>query len=192
MSRLPIDQSSITSPKQETYLLETVYNCTYNDIFPFDLCIIACKQASHKKLQCIKDKSSMHSKLGTVTKEGQELCLFNNFIWISQCHSLQILEWYHNNLQYAGTTQMLNTNGVHFDFSGLWKTCKELVCTCQHHKSMGKMQHGHKPLSPALYDKELWEVKLDPKPSKFENGINNEISNKQIVQSPLLTHIFPG
>ena len=92
-----------------------------------------------------------------------------------------------SNLQHAGVTRLINTIGTHFGYPGIRKEIEELVrsCdTCQRHKITGKKQYGKIPLTPALRDKEPWQVvHIDcngPWDIQYENEITGEQQNQKL------------
>ncbi len=185
LSRLPITESSKTQAQEELYLLETMTNRTFNEMFPLNLRIISREQSTDEELDVIKQKHP--SRIGTTQLEGHKLCTVNGLIWIPSSLCRQLIEWYHINLGHAGSTRMLKTINVHFNFKGIRKAIEETVkhCEeCQRFKIMGKNKYGHIPLTPALRDKEPWEViHLDctgPWTIKFQNESTNEVFKKDI------------
>ncbi len=93
--------------------------------------------------------------------EGNSLVTFNGKIWVPAAMRLHLIKWYHENLQHAGVTRLLNTIEVHFGYPGIRKDLEELIRSCdicQRHKITGKKQYGKIPLTPALWGKEPWEV----------------------------------
>lgn len=83
---------------------------------------------------------------------------------------------------------MLKTINLHFNFKGIRKAVEETVkhCEeCQRYKVMGKNKYGHIPLTPALRDKEPWEViHLDctgPWTIKFQNELTDKVGKCRLV-----------
>ncbi len=109
------------------------------------------------------------------------LCMVKGLIWIppSLCH--QLLEWYHINLGHAGSTQMLKTINLHFNFKGIRKAVEETVKYCEEwicYKIMGKNKYEHIPPTPALCNKEPWEVIHLDCTGPWTIWVQNEITNE--------------
>ncbi len=88
-------------------------------MFPLNLQIISHEQSTDVALNVIKWKHPL--QIGTKELEGHMLCTVNELIWIPPLLRHLLFEWYHNNLGHAGSTQMLKTINVHFNFKGLMK-----------------------------------------------------------------------
>ena len=161
LSILPFDDDSKIETTQEIYLLETSQDRNFNEHFPMDLRIVAREQDRDDSLKKVKEKESAQDKLGTIEMNGHKMCTVNGLICITTSMQTQILQWYHRNLQHAGTTRMLATIGIHFRFPGIRAAIEDLIkhCEeCQRYKITGKRQYGILPLTPALRDTKPWEV----------------------------------
>ncbi len=64
--------------------------------------------------------------------EGHSLITFNGKIWVPAEMQMHLISWYHNNLQHAGITQLLNTIGMHFGYPGSRRTLKNLYNSVTH------------------------------------------------------------
>ncbi len=76
---------------------------------------------------------------------------------------------------------------IHFGYPGIRKDLEEMVqdlAICQRHKITGKEQYGKIPLTPALRDKEPWEVVhincTSPWDIQYENKVTGEIENQKL------------
>ncbi len=177
LSQLPFDPTSANTTTEALFAIETATH----DVFPLDLQIIAKAQKEDAKLNCILDKTSQANKIGQITVEDTTLRTFNGKIWVPETLRKQLILWYHKNLQHAGATRLLNPIGIHFGYPGIRKDIDDLVCTCdscQKLKITGKKQYGKIPLTPALQDKEPWQVVHIDCTSPWDLQFLNDITQK--------------
>ncbi len=186
LSRLPFEKSNSKPTIQQLYALESS-NPDENEIFPLDLRKIAQNQKADEELKQKQAEPSQRTKFGAITIEGHPLITYNGKIWVPAGMRLHLISWYHDNLQHAGVTRLLNTIGTHFGYPGIRKDLEEFVqtCdTCQRYKITGKKQYGKIPLTPALRDKEPWQtIHIDctgPWDITYENEITRELQTQKL------------
>ncbi|KAL7463900.1 hypothetical protein ACHAXS_004253 [Conticribra weissflogii] len=186
LSRLPFEKANSKPTVQELYALES-NNPDGNEMFPLDLGKIAQNQKSDAELKQKQTNPSHCGKFGETMIEGHFLVTFNRKIWVPAEMRMHLISWYHENLQHADVTRLLNTIKVHFGYPGIRKDLEELVRSCdicQRYKITGKKNYGKIPLTPALQDKEPWEVvHIDctgPWDIQYENDITGEIQNQKL------------
>lgn len=141
LSCLPFDSTTVNKTTQALFAIESANH----DIFPTALKSIASAQKEDAKLNRILNKTSQTDKVGTITIKGAKLRTVNNKIWAPKAIQRQLILWYQENLQHAGSTWLLNTIGIHFGYPGLRKDIENIVrtCdTCQRHKTTGKKNMG--------------------------------------------------
>ncbi len=148
---------------------------TYNPIFPLDLSKISEAQGNDKQLLQVKEKASQIDKFSEITMKGYTLTTFNGKIWVPQSLQKHLLVWYHKSRQHAGATRLIKTISIHLGFPGLRSD------TCQRNKITGKKAYGKIPLTPALRDKEPWQIVHIDCTGPWDILYKSDIMNKTIT-----------
>jgi hypothetical protein len=68
--------------------------------------------------------------ISDITIDGVSVYTFNGKVWVPTSLQQHIVAWYHDSLQHAGITPMIETIGQTFTWKGLWGMVKEHVSTC--------------------------------------------------------------
>ena len=158
-----------------------------NEDFPLDMKQIHIAQTADKVLQQHIKSDSYCNKISTINIDGQDVTTFNGRVWAPTVLQQRIVAWYHDNLQHAGVTRMVNTIGQTFAWKGLRTMVEKHVesCdNCQRNKLSNKKPYGKLPLVLALRNKQPWEkVQVDccgPWKIRYNNEITGNISTFEI------------
>jgi len=154
-------------PTEATEHLFAISNLdrTVNEDFPIDMYAIQRAQAKDTDL-LRRVKSARHrNEIANVTIDGNVVTTINGRVWVPKALQQRIVTWYHDNLQHAGVTRMVNTIGQTFAWKGLRTMVESHVASCdscQRNKHSNKKSYGKIPITPALRNKNPWEkVQLD-------------------------------
>ncbi|KAL7465162.1 hypothetical protein ACHAXS_005488 [Conticribra weissflogii] len=183
LSRLPFNKAE-TKESRETVFATEASSRINNPLFPLDLSKISEAQKSDEQLLQVKEKTSQTDKFSEITMESYTLTTFNGKIWVPQKLQKHLLVWYHKTLQHAGATRLIKTISIHFGFPGSRNAVEKLVrtCdTCQRNKIIGKKAYGKIPLTPALRDKEPWQVVHIDCTGPWDILYKSDITNKTIT-----------
>ena len=151
-----------------------------NEDFPLDMLQI--RHAQAKDTVLLK-----HIQIANINIDGQLVTTINDRVWVPKELQQRIVTWYHDNLQHAGVTRMVNTIGQTFAWKGLRTMVEKHVASCdscQCNKQSNKKPYGKIPLTPALRNKGPWEkVQVDccgPWTIRYKNEVTGRISNFSI------------
>jgi hypothetical protein len=86
----------------------------FNEDFPLDMKYISFAQTEDEILQRRIKSGKFDDKLGKIEINGSTVTTFNGRVWVPKTLQQHIVEWYHDNLQYAGVTRLVNSIGQTF------------------------------------------------------------------------------
>jgi hypothetical protein len=129
--------------------------------FPLDMKRIMMAQKGDGEIQRRINSGKLSARLGTKSIDGGDVITIDGLVWVPKESQLRIVEWYHSSLQHAGITRTVNSIGQVFTWKGLRPMVEQHILSCdecQRNKNTNKRSYGHIPLTPALRDKDPWEV----------------------------------
>ncbi len=137
-----------------------------NSDFPLDIKQILRAQAHCNDLdKKIRNATRNGHVVSNVTIDGVQVMTLDGKVWVPAPLRNRIVSWYHDNLQHAGVTRMINSIGQIFGWTGMCPMVEKYVASCdscQRNKHSNKKSHGKIPLTPALRDKNPWDkVQVD-------------------------------
>jgi hypothetical protein len=186
LSRLLMADEVPTTAKEHLFAISNL-DPSVNEDFPLDMKHISFAQAADEILQRRIKSGKFDDKLGKREIDGNIVTTFNGKVWVPKSLQQRIVAWYHDNLQHAGVTRLINSIGQTFAWKGLRTMVENHVATCdscQRNKVSNKKQYGKLPLVPALRNKEPWEkIQVDcagPWTIRYNNAITGKVSTFQI------------
>ena len=132
-----------------------------NNEFPLDMKRIMTEQKSDDEIQRRINSGKLSARLGTKSIDGGEVITIDGLVRVPKESQLKIVDWYHLNLQHAGITRTVNSIGQVSTWEGLRPMVEQHILSCdecQRNRNTNKRSYGHIPLTPALRDKDPWEV----------------------------------
>jgi hypothetical protein len=131
-----------------------------NHMFPLNMHQILKEQVTDEKLQeKIKDKKK-RDDFGKQKYDNIEVTTYKGKVWVPKSLQTRLIDWFHDNLDHAGSTRTVNSILQILGFPALKRMVEEIIksCgTCQRHKQSNKKLYGKLPLVSALRDKEPLE-----------------------------------
>ncbi len=162
LSQLEMSDDKPTEIANEIFaILQNNLDREESNNFPLDMKCIMIAQRSDNEIQQRINSGKLSAKIGTKIINGGEVTAINGLVWVPKEAQQQIVEWYHSNLQHTGITRTINSIGQTFTWKGLRPMVEQQVLSCdscQRNKSTNKKSYGKIPLTPALHDKNPWEI----------------------------------
>jgi hypothetical protein len=159
-----------------------------NHDFPLDMKQIQRAQARCKDLdKKVRQARRNGDVVAHVAIDNTIVTTLNGKVWVPAPLQEQIITWYHNNLQHAGVTRMVNSISQVLGWKGMRPMIEKHVASCdscQRNKLSNKKAHGKIPLTTALRSKNPWDkVQVDycgPWTIRYHNEVTGRISSFQI------------
>ena len=160
-------------------MLNKVYNIdmldrTINECFPISMKLVKEAQDKDQDLQALLAQGTHGNKFSTQEYNNISVHTFKGKVWVPKDHQERIIDWYHTNLNHAGSTRTINSISVTFGWKGLHKQGKDYIShcdVCQKNKTVGQKSTA-------------WFLLHDFKPQKGRLGLHGTLENQGQNQHP--------
>eukprot|EP00957_Ditylum_brightwellii_P123130 9388161-Ditylum_brightwellii.AAC.1 len=161
MRRLPTRASTVD--EQEAFFNLTVYN--FDNVFPLDMAYIKENQETDEELRRMMSRKKMRQQFARVMLREVEVMTYQGKEWVPENCREELVEWYHENLQYRGNELMQQTIGTNFcwpQWTAQIAQCVNQCTLCQEYNITGHKNYGKIPIQEKKEDIEPWSsVHLD-------------------------------